>query len=92
MPGRLHAEGYDALVAHFSLADGGVHSMEVVVPGLEVETVAYARIGERNNRRLPENSRDDLVRVGERPVAHWSTIHLTDALRSRLGGPAWLDR
>ena len=89
--GRLDAEGYDVLVADFSPTDGGVHSVKVVVPGLEVETVAYARIGERNTRRLLEQGRDDLVRVGEQP-AQWSTIHLTDAARSRLGGPAWLDR
>ncbi len=90
--GRLRAEGYDVLVADFSHADGGAHAVKVVVPGLEVETVAYARIGERNTRRLLELGRDDLVRVGEQPAPQWSTIHLTDEGRSRLGGPAWLDR
>lgn len=90
--GRLSAEGHDVLVADFSLTGGGVHAVKVVVPGLEVETVAYARLGERNTRRLLEQGRTDLVRVGVRPAAHWASIHLTDDAMQRLGGPAWLDR
>ena len=89
--GRLGAQGYDVLVADFSPAGGGVHAVKVVVPGLEVETVAYARIGERNARRLLERGRDDLVRVGTSPEG-WSRIHLTADGEHRLGGPAWLDR
>ena len=64
---------------------------KVVVPGLEVETVAYARLGERNLRRLLAAGRDDLVGVGEQP-AGWSQVHLTAAAQERVGGPAWLDR
>lgn len=89
--GRLSAQGYDVLVADFSPSGGGVHAVKVVVPGLEVETVAYARIGERNARRLVEQGRDDLVRVGAQPQG-WFRIHLTADGERRLGGPAWLDR
>ncbi len=89
--GRLGVQGYDVLVADFSPPGGDVHAVKVVVPGLEVETVAYARIGERNARRLVEQGRDDLVRVGAQPPG-WSRIHLTADGEGRLGGPAWLDR
>lgn len=90
--GRLAAEGHDVLVADFSPPGEGVHAVKVVVPGLEVETVAYTRIGERGTRRLLEQGRDDLVRVGDQPSAQWAPIHLTPDAASRLGGPAWLDR
>jgi ribosomal protein S12 methylthiotransferase accessory factor len=68
-----------------------VHAVKVVVPGLEVETVAYGRIGERNARRLLEAGRDDLLRVGAAPGG-WQRVHLTAGAEQRLGGPAWLDR
>lgn len=92
--GRLGAEGYnDVLVADFSphRQDHGVHAVKVLIPGLEVETVAYGRIGERNAARLLAVGRDDLVRTGHQPPG-WSRIHLTDEAEQRLGGPAWLDR
>lgn len=91
---RVAAEGFDVLVRDLTTPEGesaGVAAAKVVVPGLEVETVAYARLGERNLRRLLAAGRDDLVRVGEQP-AGWSRIHLTAAAQERVGGPAWLDR
>lgn len=66
-------------------------AVKVLVPGLEVETVAYGRIGERNARRLVDAGRDDLLRIGARPEG-WQQVHLTEAGRERLGGDAWLDR
>ena len=89
---RLAAEGYDILVADLSPApELGVHAAKVLVPGLEVETVAYARLGERNVRRLLDQGRDDLVRLGDQPPG-WARVHLTGEAEDRLGGPAWLDR
>jgi ribosomal protein S12 methylthiotransferase accessory factor len=94
---RLAAEGFEVLAADLSPADGdrspagAVHAVKVVVPGLEVETVAYGRIGERNARRLLEAGRDDLLRVGRSPDG-WQRVHLTPEATERLGGPAWLDR
>jgi ribosomal protein S12 methylthiotransferase accessory factor len=96
---RLAAEGLDVLVRDLATVDGGpdgengsgVAAAKVVVPGLEVETVAYARLGERNLRRLLDAGRDDLVRVGDQP-AGWARVHLTEAAQERVGGPAWLDR
>ncbi|WP_210440321.1 YcaO-like family protein [Nocardioides xinjiangensis] len=90
--GRLESEGHEVLVADLSPApEDGVHAAKVLVPGLEVETVAYGRIGERNVRRLVQAGRTDLVRVGEAP-AGWARVHLTAEAEQRLGGPAWLDR
>ena len=91
---RLAAEGFDVLVRDLTTPEGesaGVAAAKVVVPGLEVETVAYARLGERNLRRLLAAGRDDLVRVGERPPG-WAQVHLTAEAQGRVGGPAWLDR
>jgi ribosomal protein S12 methylthiotransferase accessory factor len=89
---RLQGNGFDVLVADLSPpGQAGVHAVKVVVPGLEVETVAYGRIGERNTRRLLTDGRDDLVRVGSAPPG-WARVHLSADAEARLGGPAWLDR
>ncbi len=88
---RLAAEGFEVLAADLSPAGGSVHAVKVVVPGLEVETVAYGRLGARNARRLLEAGRDDLLRVGAAP-AGWQRVHLPPEAQERLGGPAWLDR
>ncbi len=85
----LMDRGFEVLVADFP-GEHGAHSVKVIVPGMEVETVAYARIGERNARRLLDAGRDDLVRVGTQPPG-WSQVCLTEAAHERLGGPAWLD-
>ena len=94
--GRLHGAGLDVLVLDLS-GDGvdvgvdvGVHAVKAVVPGLEVETMSYGRIGERGVSRalslgLP------FVRVGDDPGG-WAAVHLTAEAQDRLGGPAWLDR
>jgi ribosomal protein S12 methylthiotransferase accessory factor len=97
LQGRLAAEGFEVLAADLSPASGdgappgAVHAVKVVVPGLEVETVAYGRIGERNARRLLEAGRDDLLRGGRHPHG-WQRVHLTPEATERLGGPAWVDR
>lgn len=86
--GRLYAGGFDILVADFSDA-GGVHAVKVIVPGLEVETLSYGRIGERNVRRLlaqPER----LAGIGPAPGGARRVLLTPDA-EERLGGPAWLD-
>ena len=89
---RLAAEGLDLLVADLSAPNAeGVHAVKVLIPGLEVETIAYARLGERNVTRLLAMERDDLIRVGSRPPG-WARVHLTGEAEQRLGGAAWLDR
>ncbi len=49
---RLAGEGLEVLVLDASPAVDGLHAVKVVVPGLEVETLSYGRIGERNAARL----------------------------------------
>jgi len=87
--------GSEVLVADFPSADGSVHAVKAVVPGLEVETMSYGRIGERGVRRLlaRDDDRSGLVAVGGRaPGPGWARVHVTPAAEQRLGGPAWLDR
>lgn len=91
---RLSDAGFDVLVADFPGA-GGVHAVKALVPGLEVETMSYGRIGERGVRRLldRDDDRAGLVAVGPAaPGQGWLPVHLTDDATERLGGPAWLDR
>jgi len=87
--GALHATGYDVLV-ELQPSVGDAVAAKVLVPGLEVETMSYGRIGERGVRRLLERG-DPLVAVGADPGG-WARVHLTGDAEQRLGGPAWFDR
>jgi len=87
--GRLYAGGFDILVADFSEFANGVHAVKVLVPGLEVETLSYGRIGERNVRRLMAQP-EQLAGVGPAPENARRVLLTADA-EARLGGPAWLD-
>lgn len=90
---RLQNEGLDILVADFSHAanlKGGVCALKVIVPGLEVETLSYGRIGERNVRRLMNRTDVRLAGVGRAPEGA-QPVHLTREAQARLGGRAWLD-
>ncbi|MCW2608131.1 MAG: hypothetical protein JWO60_2824 [Frankiales bacterium] len=92
-PEDLHAHLLDALSAYDVLVDlqpsqGDAVAAKVLVPGLEVETMSYGRIGERGVRRLLD---DGLTRVGDDPGG-WARVVLTPDAEERLGGPAWLDR
>ena len=83
---RLADAGFDVLVVDCS--GDGVAAVKVVVPGLEVETMSYGRIGERGVAELLAQDRDDLAGLGE-PPAGAAPVLLTDAAQDRLGGPAW---
>ena len=84
----------DVLVVDLPSPDGSVHAVKAVVPGLEVETMSYGRIGERGVQRLlaRDDDRAGLAAVGSSPGPGWARVHLTDEAEQRLGGPAWLDR
>lgn len=86
---RLRSEGFDILVADFSPPGSDVHAVKVIVPGLEVETLSYHRIGERNVRRLLDRG-SDLVGIGEPPAGAERALLTADA-EARLGGSAWFD-
>ena len=86
---RLSADGFDILVADFSEFADSVHAVKVIVPGLEVETLSYGRIGERNVRRLMAQP-EGLAGIGTAPQGARRVL-LTPEAEARLGGPAWLD-
>ncbi len=65
--GRLSAQGYDVLYRDLSPSPSdGSTRFKVLVPGLEVETVAYHRIGERNVRPAARRPPPRPVVVGDR--------------------------
>jgi ribosomal protein S12 methylthiotransferase accessory factor len=68
---------------------GAVHVAKVVVPGLEVETLSYDRIGERVLRRLLDRG-SPLVGLGPAGGERREVL-LTEQARERIGGPAWFD-
>ncbi len=90
--GALHAGGLDVLLDTQPARTGDAVAVKALVPGLEVETMSYGRIGERGVRRLLDRD-DPLVAVGARPAGNrWARVHLTVEAQERLGGPAWFDR
>jgi len=84
---RLKDAGLDILYVDYS-PEGGPRAVKAIVPGLEVETMSYGRIGARNLRRLLERG-SDLVRVGK--TERSARILLPERHEAELG-PAWLDR
>jgi ribosomal protein S12 methylthiotransferase accessory factor len=77
--------GFDPLWIDLSPPGGEIRVAKVLVPGLEVETASYGRIGERNLRRLTERD-SPLVGFGA-PPAGAARIHRPAGLP-----PAWLHR
>jgi YcaO-like protein with predicted kinase domain len=86
---RLHGDGLDVLLS-VQPSGGEAVAVKALVPGLEVETMSYGRIGERGVRRLLDRG-DPLVAVGTRPPG-FAHVHLPAEAEERLGGPAWFDR
>lgn len=90
---RLGAEGYEILYVDLSPRDGlGVRAVKALVPGLEVETMSYGRIGARNLRRLLGRG-SDLVGLGDPPTdrPRARRILLPEREQEKIGGPAWFD-
>ncbi|SDS73114.1 ribosomal protein S12 methylthiotransferase accessory factor [Friedmanniella luteola] len=78
---------HDVLASTVTVDD--VCVAKVLVPGLEVETLSYGRVGEVNACRLLEADLD-LVRRQDGPSAsHPDRVLLTPAAEERLGGPVW---
>jgi len=67
----------------------GVHVVKAVVPGLEVETMSYHRIGERGVRKLMKRG-SPLVGLGAPPPGA-APVRLPAGAAERLGGQPWLD-
>jgi ribosomal protein S12 methylthiotransferase accessory factor len=87
--GQLDAAGFDVLYLDYTPAGGAAHAVKAIVPGLEVETATYHRIGPRNLRRLLAAG-SDLVGLGDPPDGA-ARVPLTEEAEAELGGPAWMD-
>lgn len=89
---RLTGAGFDVLYVDESPSNAreiGVHAVKAIVPGLEVETMSYRRLGERGARKLLDRG-SGLVGHGPSPPG-CLPVRLTPAATERLGGPVWLD-
>ncbi len=85
---RLAAEGLEIFFVECTPPGSDVRVVKVVVPGLEVETMSYHRIGWRGVRRLRDRQ-DPLVLDAPREGA--KRVLLRPADETRAGGPAWFD-
>jgi ribosomal protein S12 methylthiotransferase accessory factor len=81
---RLTEAGFDILYVDCSPPGGGVGVVKAIVPGLEVETMSYYRIGERNARKLLERDHP-LIRFGT-ATDTLLPVRLTPEALERFGG------
>ena len=81
---RLYKAGFDVLSVDCSLPGRDVGVVKAIVPGLEVETMSYHRIGERNARKLLERDHP-LIRFGEETET-LRPVRLTPEAIERFGG------
>ncbi len=87
---RFAEHGMEIFYVDFSPpGETGVHVVKAFVPGLEVETMSYHRIGERGVRKLLDCG-SKLVGIGAPPPGA-KRVRLHPDAEARLGGPAWLD-
>ncbi len=85
----LERAGFDMLVVDCSPPDRSVGVCKVIVPGLEVETMSYHRIGERNARKLLDRG-SPLIRFGAASET-LRPVRLTPEALGRFGGQPLLD-
>ena len=86
----VETAGFDILYVDMSPADAAVAVVKVIVPGMEVETMSYYRIGERNVAKLVAMD-SPLIGFGGEESATRRPVRLTDAAIERLGGQPWFD-
>ena len=87
---RFAAAGMEILFVDFSPQSArNVHVVKAIVPGLEVETMSYHRIGERGVRKLLDRG-SRLAGIGAPPPGA-APVRLPEGAADRLGGAAWLD-
>ena len=85
LAGRFAAAGMDILFVDFSPQSASmVHVVKAIVPGLEVETMSYHRIGERGVRKLLERG-SPLAGLGAPPPGG-APVRLPQGAAERLGG------
>ena len=86
---RLEAGGLDALYVDVSPPGRAIAVVKAVTPGLEVETMSYGRIGERNARKLLDRGHP-LVRFGK-ATDTLLPVRLTPEALERFGGQPLFD-
>ena len=87
---RFAEHGMEILYFDWSPAHApGVHVVKAFVPGLEVETMSYHRIGARGVRKLMERG-SALVGLGE-PPAGAAPVRLPAEQMTTFAAPPWLD-
>ena len=87
---RFAVQGMEVLYFDFSPPHApGVHVVKAFVPGLEVETMSYHRIGARGVRKLMERG-SGLVGLGEMPAGA-APVRLTAEQMAGFAAPPWLD-
>ncbi len=86
---RLQAGGLDPLYVDLSPPGRAVAVVKAITPGLEVETMSYHRIGERNAAKLIARDHP-LVRFGEASDT-LRPIRLSPEALDRLGGQPLFD-
>ena len=84
---RIQGEGLDIFYVDLTSEGEAAHAVKAIVPGMEVETMTYYRIGPRNLRRLLDRE-SPLVGLGDPPPGAYR-IPLTPRDEAALGGPAW---
>ena len=87
---RIDAEGFDLLYVDLSPADRSIAVAKAIVPRLEVETMSYYCIGERNTRKLIEMG-SELIQFEARSDAALRPVRLTEEAKQRLGGQPYFD-
>jgi ribosomal protein S12 methylthiotransferase accessory factor len=87
--GRLRGGGLDPLYVDLSPPGEEVRVVRAIVPGLEVETASYGRIGARNLRRMLR--RDDGLVGTDAPPPGAERILLPEKHREEFGPAPWLD-
>lgn len=90
---RLAGEELEVLYVDFTPPGSPTTVLRAIVPGLEVETMTYRRIGARNVRRLSARGDTGIVGVGERGrPAGAVPVRLTARDAAAFGGgPVWFD-
>ena len=86
---RLKAGGLDPLYVDLSPCDRAIAVVKAIAPGLEVETMSYHRIGERNAAKLIARDHP-LIRFGEETNT-LKPIRLAPEAIERLGGQPLFD-
>ncbi len=85
----VEAAGFDILYADMSPPDRAVSVVKVIVPGMEVETMSYYRIGERGTAKLIKAD-SPLISFGNQSATQ-RPVRLTAGALDRLGGQPLFD-